>query len=186
MPFSASAPRITEIVFMTLSFRPHAECFHLLRMIFFLSFFLLGGCAAKEEPAGRCYSLAFVAEGEANGGSPLKIHLFLLTDRSAFMSAICADLQGDINTKLANALLDKKHFFLLPDVPLTEQTLTVVPGAKFIGIFAEYKHIAHQHWRFLLPLEDADRSPLWRRFWPDDADAFKQIIVVSRDGLRLP
>ncbi len=171
---------------MALSFIPHPDCFHLFRMVFFISFFSLGGCAVNEDTPESCYSLSFISEGDVNDGSPLKIHLFFLNDRSAFMSADYADLQGNMNKKLANALLGKKHFFLMPEAQLTEHTLTAVSAAKFIGVFAEYKNTAHQHWRLLLPVEDAVRPPIWRRFWPGATDAGKRIIAVTRDGLRQP
>lgn len=146
---------------------------------------LIAGCAEHRPQPDRRYELTLTASGEVNHGAPLKIRLFCLSDKTAFMAAGYPELQDIANKVLAETLVDSRDIFLLPNGHGRQISLEMTPAVKYLGLFAEYKDMTHQRWRMVWPVADVAAPGGWRKFLPGSKEgATKQIIIVSPEGLR--
>ncbi|WP_413736653.1 type VI secretion system lipoprotein TssJ [Sodalis sp. RH21] len=148
---------------------------------------LIAGCAADDNKPVNNTLLTFTSSGLVNNGAPLKITILQLTHQCRFLAGDYYDLQGDANKVLAEHLLGKNELFLMPDDAeklATAIAIELAPGVRYLGIFAEYKGMAHKTWRLAVALPALAKPLFLTRLWtgprPDEA----LTIEVSPAGLR--
>lgn len=127
------------------------------------------GCApAEKNPGGDSDKdcLVFSVRGRVNNGSPLKITVLQLSGASRFLSAGYDDLQHDPRQTLPGHVRAGEEIFLLPGDETRCLPLARAEAVRYLGIFAEYKDIAHKGWRLLLPLPPPPASSVWTALWP--------------------
>lgn len=144
----------------------------------------IAGCAAGGDPPPPNTILTFIAAEPVNHGSPLKITVVQLSHKTRFLAADYYDLQQDVDRALAEHLLGKDELFLLPAEDKKILTLDPVAGARYVAMFAEYKHPVGSGWRRLLVLPVTEEPSMWTKLWPGRPADPGWTISVTPAGLQ--
>ncbi|WP_240155260.1 type VI secretion system lipoprotein TssJ [Candidatus Pantoea multigeneris] len=152
-------------------------------MLIPLALILLAGCGATSSETASRYQLKFQAHPQINDSAPLKVRVLLLKSDANFMSADFYSLQNKPDAVLGNDLLNADQFFLMPgqlNKLLRGQTQ---PGARYIGIMAEYQTLDGKKWRLSLPLPDPSQGSTWK-FWQSNSGELNAEIIADISGIR--
>jgi len=173
---------------MSPSFFPHRRsCVNRFHYAILVAFMLISGCADKEaKPLGNT-TLVFDTFGQIiNKGSPLKITVVQLSNKTRFMAEEYFNLQDDVDKALDDQLLGKDEIFITPNEDNKIMIVDPAPGARYVGIFAEYKQIEDKAWRLLFPVPPAKASSVWTSLWSSPDPGMSWVIPVSPTGFQRP
>lgn len=161
------------------------RCFCLTPLILAATFGL-NGCAGDKPSSPeneRRGALELIAHGTVNQGAPLKITLMQLTRQDLFLSAGYQDLQHDALNTLPDSLLTRESVYMLPGDGMRFLSLRLAPGARYLGLFAEYKDTGRQRWRIALPLSPPPAPSLLSAVWSSPPPELALAVKVTPDGL---
>lgn len=145
---------------------------------------LTGGCtpSSKNEPAH--YNLQFQASPQVNDAAPLKVRVLLLQSDAEFMSSDFYSLQNNAAATLGANLLNSDVFFLMPGQLSKTLSGQSMPGARYIGVMAEYQKLDGKKWRISLPLPVPGEDHFYQ-FWKWFAGGFEATIFLDTNGIRV-
>ncbi|WP_395479957.1 type VI secretion system lipoprotein TssJ [Candidatus Curculioniphilus buchneri] len=169
---------------MLLSLLSRLLGYHHYFLFFWIPILLLSSCTADQQSSQREYILNLNILGQINQGLPLKIRIFFLNNKSIFLSSDYLKLQDISDQMLFDTVIHSQDFFLLPGEKTKKLHLNLPFSTKYIGLFAEYKDITHQHWRTICPTY-SNKLPLWRRLLNGSTDSIIHTnITVTSNGLK--
>ena len=115
----------------------------------FFSFCVLSACSllGSDEPEPiiltiSIQSSAHINPSQLSEANPLVVNLYQLKALDAFKSAQTLDLYQKDLTLLADTLIHKQTLATLLPNSKTTLSLTVLPGTKFIAVFAQFANYA--------------------------------------------
>jgi len=132
----------------------------------FLSLCLLSSCSifGSDEPEPVMLSLSIQSSDHINpsqlsAANPLVLNVYQLKAIDAFKSAQSLDLFQKDLTLLADSLINKQTLATLLPNTKKQVSITVLPGTKFIAVFAQFSNYAQaksKAWLDVSKLSEAD------------------------------